>query len=50
MKLPLLDSVDLLVLEAGWAGMAAARRAALEGKRVLLAEARTYPGYEISEW
>lgn len=50
MKLPLLDSVDLLVLEAGWAGMAAARRAALEGKRVLLAEARTYPGYEVSEW
>ena len=50
MKLPLLDSVDLLVIEAGLTGMAVARRAALQGKRVLLAEARTYPGYEVSEW
>ena len=50
MKLPLLKTVDLLVIEASLTGMAAARKAALRGEKVLAVESRTYPGCEMAEW
>lgn len=50
MQTPILRSADLLVVEAGLAGLAAARLAAQAGKRVLILDRRTYPGYEEGEW